>query len=69
MFAAEDLIKNAMKALSLMQRRTSGYGFVLIDKNTRIGFRTSDTRSMVPTRSSSSFPESTKMERPLYETV
>ena len=55
-FAAELLVKNAVIPLSLIQRKISGYGFLLSNIPTIIGETAKNIKSIEPTRTSRSFP-------------
>lgn len=69
MFAAELLVKKAVRALLLMQYHMSGYGLRLRVSPTMIALIPSDVRSIVHTSRATSWPYCLKIASPLVETA
>ena len=68
MLAAELRVKNAVTPESLMQRHTSGNGFLRKQINARMGFVTNATAAMDASSTTSSMPYSVKISRPFVPT-
>ena len=56
MFAAELLVKNAVKPLSFKHFKISGYGFLRSILNTMIGFVTNTVNNIHPTNKANNLP-------------